>query len=566
MQWITLTLNQRHSPSAQTSSAASILTEKLTIAAEGTSKHFDTEKAHIFVVGLIQHPWFDSENCAAEIAKLIEGTDFIRKLNGYFSVIIISKTGEAIRILSNRSGGLRLYFHESPDQITISSSLINLTNRLTAPKLDYVSLKEELEFRWLTSERSLVADIYQLQPGCFCDLAFAPSHAPNIQYYWKFPAMKKLKLSTEKHVENVFNNLTDTLHSLIRPNAKIAVLLSGGVDSSLLAGMLKHLNYSFVAFSHKSRRHKNPELDDAITFAKALNVEHRIIEINDDEIPDIFQKTTEIVEQAPRFQSSLILYKLFEAMSGEFDQVLYGEAADTLYGSNMVKRYAKKLQKREKLKKLAFNSDLILKLVASFLPSKKLSELSELSPAQHISAEQKLFHSTFAQNWISNLCPTTRDAYELLTNLVEIPDATISKKDLEIAHVKAMNLRSDITNHMHETGALANHFGIDLVTPFMSFDMVSYASQLDDASYLGDDFVKPALRQIGEKFYPKHLMYLPKKGFPAPHIAWMENELKLIWQQARTKFQINGNEKIGDTEFMWTISSMLLLSQKLKLD
>jgi asparagine synthase (glutamine-hydrolysing) len=564
MQWITLTLNQRHSLSAQAACAASIHTEKLIIAAEGNFRHFDTERAHIFVVGLIQHPWFDAENCIAEVAKLIDDTHFIQKLNGYFSVIVISKAGEAIRALANRSGGLRLYFHESSDQITISSSLINLTNRLTAPKLDYVSLREELEFRWLTSERSLVADIYQLQPGTFCDLAFTPSREPKIQYYWKFPARTKLKLSTEKHVENVFNNLSDTLHNLIRPNAKIAVLLSGGVDSSLLAGMLKHLNYNFVAFSHKSKRHKNPELDDAITFAKALNVEHRIIEINDDEIPEIFQKTTDIVEQAPRFQSSLILYKLFEAMSGEFDQVLYGEAADTLYGSNMVKRYATKLQKRERLKKLALNSDLLLKLAACMLPSKKLRELSELTPVRHITAEQQLSHSAFAHKWINELCSSTTSAYELLANLVEIPDTTISKNDLEIAHVKAMNLRSDIANHMHETGALANHFSIDLLTPFMSFDMVSYASQLDDASYLGNDFVKPVLRQIGEKFYPKHLMYLPKKGFPAPHIAWMENELKPIWQQAMAKFQINDGQ-ISDTEFMWTLSSMLLLFQKLKL-
>ena len=331
MQWITLTLNQRYSLSGKASSAALIHTEKLTISTEGNFKHFDTERAHFFVVGLIQHPWFDSENCLTEVAKLIEGTHFIQKLNGYFSVIVISKAGEAIRILANRSGGLRLYFHESTDQITISSSLINLTNRLTAPKLDYISLREELEFRWLTSERSLVADIQQLQPGSFCDLAFTPSREPKIQYYWKFPARPKLKLPTERHVENVFNNLTDTLHNLIRPNAKIAVLLSGGVDSTLLAGMLKHLNYNFVAFSHRSTRHNNPELDDAINFAESLNVEHRIIEISDEEIQEVFHKTTEIIEQAPRFQSSLILYKLFEAMSGEFDQVLYGEGADTLY-------------------------------------------------------------------------------------------------------------------------------------------------------------------------------------------------------------------------------------------
>jgi asparagine synthase (glutamine-hydrolysing) len=530
------------------------------ISAEGNYRHTETVTKHVYLVGTVQHPWFYEDGWEATLQQLAEQPAVaLRDINGSFSLILVDKQQAAVQIFANRSGGMRLYFHESPQQISISTSLAKLRPHLASTAANRTALRECLDYRWLTGKHSLIDGVGQLQPATFCNLSFSQRPLPELDAYWKLPVRQKHHSSRQQHADNLQRLLEAALRSQIKPNGRVAVLLSGGIDSSLLLALLHHCGYAVVAFSHQNRQNNNPELATAREFAKALGVEHRIIEVDEADISTYFTETTAIAEEPPRQQSALLIYKLFAAMAGEFDHVVYGEAADTMCGSSVIKRYLYKVQLQRKLLTWCLQSTTLAKLATKVLPVGRLKNCLGVTPFNHVGNEEFLERSATAEAWITQVCQHPPFNYDQLTNLVEVIDPACSPLEIDIATTKATIWKTD-NNLMHVTSALANHFGLSLITPFLNSTVVNYASQLDDANYLGTDFVKPVLRHISEQFYPKHLLYLPKKGFPAPHKAWLQGPLQPLWQRTQRALNLPATLSNEDVELMWTTMALNVLN------
>lgn len=521
--------------------------------------HVETPSSHILIIGTIQNSWFYT----SEHKKIFEDSqydeEFYCNLNGHFSLIIIDKRNRNIRLVVNRIGGNRLYYAWIGDELKISNRLMPLSTDLKFLKFNASSVKESLMFRWFTGSNSIINGIFQLQPRYYCDLDIDGNTA--LCAYWSFPVSldsNQNSLPLSHHAGQVEDLLENVIIDSIKPNSRVAVLLSGGVDSSILAAITKkHVN-SLVAISHTSNEHDDPELDTARQFAHELGIEHRVIEVSDSEILDAFVCTSQIIEQAPRNQSSLILYKMFEAMSGDFDQIIYGEAADTLFGSNMVDRFRLRTIKRKKIEK-AFDL-LHLRRFVSCLPStSKIKVLLNETAESHVFKEQHLVMNELAFNWFED--KETPDIFKVNPKLfMEMFDEPSKYLNSGESLVKALILRGAIANHMHETVSLAEHFNMEIISPFVDNKLINHAAMLDDSNYYGHDYVKPILRRIGENYFTKELMYLSKKGFPVPHHIWTDTVLDPLWQKARQLFHIEMQHQ-SDTEFRWTMSGLLTLAE-----
>jgi len=93
---------------------------------------------------------------------------------------------------------------------------------------------------------------------------------------------------------------------------------------------------------------------------------------------------------------------------------------------------------------------------------------------------------------------------------------------------------------------------MELISPFVDAKVISYAAALDDKSYYGDTFIKPILREIGTKYFTPSLMYITKKGFPAPYKLWLEDPLSELWKSTMYAFELP--EHLGnDHEYQWTM-------------
>ena len=112
----------------------------------------------------------------------------------------------------------------------------------------------------------------------------------------------------------------------------IAILLSGGVDSSLLAAKAAGSGFRTCVALTARWPGDNPELEAAASVARHVGIEHRIIDIDESYIEKSFPWIIWRLEEPPRHFNSFVLAKLFGAASGQFDTLLSGHAADVLFG------------------------------------------------------------------------------------------------------------------------------------------------------------------------------------------------------------------------------------------
>jgi len=530
----------------------------------GKYHYVETAEHHVFIIGAIQDNEFNSSTDQASYFQALKLTEQVKKFNGHFSVVLINKVTNEFLLYTNKLGGSRIYLKQTEFGWQVTDKLKPLLSK--SEQLNKTALKEVFYYRWITGENSLIENIAQIPSAHYWKIT--DNKIAHKECYYFLPAYdskKHTEQSLDEHEQHTSMLLTTALNSMLHPKKKIAVLLSGGVDSSILAALAKEAGHHLVAISHRSVQHDNPELVTAIEFAQTLNIEHRIIDIDDNEIAEAFKLCTTIIEQPPRFQSSIILYLLFAKLAGEFSQVIYGEAADTFFGNGKMKRYIHRYNKKQKLLSMTKNIP-FFNFFRSLLPSKnKINLLLSEDINTYIKEIYQLELNELAINKIDTLVNPTERLYSYSRlDLINTDEKTTNLTD-DILRIKRFSVDTTIDNHFHETSAIADYFGLELISPFADYEIIEYSAQLSEAQSINSDYVKPILRKVGERFFEPSLMYLPKKGFPAPHLEWLNNCLKSYVDEgvSSLKFPIANTL---DPESQWTLAALNILLKDFNID
>jgi asparagine synthase (glutamine-hydrolysing) len=355
--------------------------------------------------------------------------------------------------------------------------------------------------------------------------------------------------------------LLENIRASVRSDEKVAVLLSGGVDSSILLGLCCQLGLNVVAITPLHVGHPNPELETAKTFARQLKVEHRVLPVVDADVTSLYSDTVQYLYAAPRSHSTVSLLLLMRHLNGEFDKVLYGEGADTLFGSNAVKHFAKR-----------FNKHQVLKRILHYLPGSQTAV--NLLPKHNKLRQLATFNVPEAALAVGQLALTAKVSAALVDELnvqqaeilqqhnVDVSDLT--SFDSVLRYLKQIIISNDVANHFFELETLASVYQLKLVSPFVSWSVLSYAAELPNELYFGEQFVKPILRKLGEQFFAPKLMYLPKFGFPVPYKNWLEGPLSQLIKEAALYFNVPPSW-LDDEEFAWSLGGFYILAKKLQI-
>lgn len=480
-------------------------------------------------------------------------------LDGAYNLVLLDKTSERCTLLTDRLGCQRLYYYQAGTALWLSPQLSVITDLLPERQFDMQGVMETVHFRWLSGQAFPLKGVQKMPHAAIIQLM--PQQAPAIlQRFGLLPARRTLaEKALNEHVAHVDQLLTANIIASVRPTDKVAVLLSGGVDSSILLGICCRLKLHVVAVTPFHEGHTNPELDTARAFAREMGVEHRVLAVRDVELRQLFCDTVQQLAAAPRSHSAVSLMFIMRQLSGEFDKVLYGEGADTLFGSRTIKHFANRYQKHLKLEKILKRLPGSKAMMQLLPPSSKVKALTNFNVPEAALSAVKLA-----------LLSDTEDALadELqLQPKVLLPQLNTDANAAEsfntaVRYLKQVVFSTDVVNHFYELDSLASGCQLQLVSPFVSWPVMSYAAQLPDPYYFGGQFVKPVLRKLGEQFYTPELMYLPKYGFPVPHKHWLDKPLQLLAGQAVEFFNVPATWA-EDSEMIWTLTGLYLLAKQL---
>lgn len=263
------------------------------------------------------------------------GADCLRHFNGAFALAIWDREKQELFLARDRLGIRPLFVAEVDGALVFGSEgKALLRDERLSRGIDPLGLVETFS-TWATSpDRSALAGIRELAPGSYLIWG---REGPRCEVQWwdlAFSGAKGERTENEDTLAaELLALLEDSTRLRLRADVPVGAYLSGGLDSSATAALVKRMNdRELRAFAV---RFTDPRFDERVhqdTMAQALGVRVDSVEIDGPQIAELFPEVVRLAEK-PMFRTApaplLRLSRLVR--DGGFKVVLTGEGADEIF-------------------------------------------------------------------------------------------------------------------------------------------------------------------------------------------------------------------------------------------
>ncbi|KAL8679552.1 MAG: hypothetical protein Q9186_004172 [Xanthomendoza sp. 1 TL-2023] len=167
------------------------------------------------------------------------GVACLSHLRGEFSLCLYDSKKQMFLASRDRSGVKPLFWTVVDNRLLIASEAKAFLPYGWKPQWDVESLMNR---DWLTEERTIFKGVRKVRPGhCMICLGFDQFKE---RQYWDHTYPDKNRVeprSVQEMVEGVRSKLLEAVRVRLQADVPVGIHLSGGIDSSVIAGMAKHL-------------------------------------------------------------------------------------------------------------------------------------------------------------------------------------------------------------------------------------------------------------------------------------------------------------------------------------
>ena len=358
-----------------------------------------------------------------------QGIDSLNKVNGIFAFAFYNKQSEHL-ILGRDFIGVKPMYINFDDGVTFGSTYnsVKINNRVH--NLNDLHLKSFLKWQSVIFNRDNEYDIQELKPGYYYD--------SKTNKFTKWTKPKYPKISSKYYCEDLYNLIRECVNSQTPKDQKYAVLLSGGIDSSIIAHHLKD-DSNAIYFSLGLVGSEDNETGISEKTAKNMHLNFHKIEITEKQLLQEIKDYLEFSDlpTADGLNTFIISkhinsHGIKVALSGVGgDEVFGGYAAfDTIYLNNLIDSildllpdFIQRIKIFYKIR-TQFNRNLYFDNKASFFKSYEIPMNNESGSSQsHYIDIRNLYNKYFLQPTI------LRDVdYFSMINSVEMRVPFLSSK------------------------------------------------------------------------------------------------------------------------------------------
>src|SRR6202521_4509325 len=262
------------------------------------------------------------------------GSDCVQHLRGMFAFAIWNRNTKTLFIARDRLGIKPLYYKLTPERLLFGSEIkAVLAHGGIRPEFNRAALPEYLAFGYLSGEESFYAGIRKLLPGH--TMTVGPEGKAEIRPYWDLDASSPHESRDQSYYVQSYRELLEgAVNSHLMSDVPLGVFLSGGVDSSAVAALMKKIRREPVeTFSVGYTEQTYSELPFARTVSDHIQSRHHEVLVSE---KDFFGALPHLIwhEDEPLvWPSSVSLYFVARLARERVKAVLTGEGSDeTLAG------------------------------------------------------------------------------------------------------------------------------------------------------------------------------------------------------------------------------------------
>ena len=166
------------------------------------------------------------------------GIDCLTRLNGMFALALFDADTDRLILARDRAGEKPLFYRTDGRSIAFASELKALFSDPACSRvMDLEALDYYLAFGYVPGDLCLVHGIRKLPQGHALTFDLR-SGAVTVQPYWSLPADRSVPPTSESDlVDEMDRLLADSVRLRLIADVPVGVMLSGGIDSSLVTAM-----------------------------------------------------------------------------------------------------------------------------------------------------------------------------------------------------------------------------------------------------------------------------------------------------------------------------------------
>lgn len=261
------------------------------------------------------------------------GTDCLSRLNGMFAFAINDTMRQMLFLARDRAGEKPLFYAFADGALRFASELKGLlANSGSSRRIDPEALDIYLAMGYVSGDRCMISGVKKLPPA-HAMLFDVTSGTTRIWRYWQLPEPPSTAGQDEYGLLNELEALLeDAVRRQLEADVPVGVLLSGGVDSSLITAMavrastqVKTFTVGFAGFG------KYDETEHARLIARHFGTEH--IELNAELVsPNVLQVLAHQYDEPMADSSMIPTYMVSRLVREHCTVALGGDGGDELFG------------------------------------------------------------------------------------------------------------------------------------------------------------------------------------------------------------------------------------------
>ena len=477
---------------------------------------------------------FKSKTDTEVILHLYEekGMDCVKDLRGMFAFAIWDEKQASLMLARDRLGKKPLLYTFVNNKLIFASEFkALLTHPEVSKDIDFAAMHHYLTYLCIPGPLTMFKNIKKLPPA---HIMMCKGGKQEIKKYWELDFSKKIKIAESEALEQLNVLLEDAVKIRLISDVPLGVLLSGGVDSSCITGLMERLQGKGVhTFSIGFNEDQFNELPYAQIVANRFKTDHHYYCVT----PDVMDVLPELIDHygEPFADSSALpTYYACKISRRNVKVVLNGDGGDEVfagYRRHLAANYAEIYGSAARLVNRS-----PLGMFFNIFPDRPTAANSPGNIRRFLSAVE-LDRAHRYMRWIGFFDEDSKQALytDELRSKTKGANSCIflqklfdEAKDLDSIDSALyidifFGLQNDLLVKM-DIASMAN--SLETRSPLLDHKLMEFSASLPSSFKIRNSTLKYIFKKSLKGFIPDKILQRQKRGFAVPVDKWFREDLK----------------------------------------
>lgn len=475
---------------------------------------------------------------------------FFNAIAGFFLLVIFDKKHGTVQVINDHVGSVPCYIKQTNSQSCYISDDVQLIRQHDAAlSISPQAIYNYMYFHCIPSPLSLYAEVLKMPPGSCADLS-QPGNGRIENYYQPdFTPANESEAQLQRRCSEVIS-------TAVRRNItnNCAAFLSGGLDSSTVAGMLAKHSTVAKTYSIGFDAQGYDETEYALLTARHFNTEHKVHYLQPEDIVENFSSVAASFTEPFGNSSAMAAYICAKVAAQDGIKVmLAGDGGDEIFAGNeryvkqlVFERYHKLPDALQKLLDISFYNPLaaklpLLKKAHSYINQAKMPMPDRLESYNFLNrfSGSDMFTTAFYAG-ISPKLPLQQQQQRFLQ----------CKSDYLVDKMMYLDWKFTLAdNDLVKVSGMCKKAGVEVRYPLFEKEVVDFSCTVPTDLKLAGGKLRGFYKNSFRGFLPDGTLNKSKHGFGLPFGVWMKknSELQQIALQALQQFK---QRQVLQTDFI----------------